>query len=286
MSGIFLSYRRDDTSGYVGHLHEKLAAHFGESMIFRDIDTIEPGDDFVEVIEKAVTSCGVLLAVIGKQWLSLTDAEGKRRLDDPNDFVRIEIAAALDQNIRVIPTLVGGARMPSITVLPDNLTKLARRNALEIGDRTFQFDVNKLIETIEKIIGPAPAKTVEISKRQPVIETKPVLKSKPTSNLLSLLSPNTKILGIFENVIFTHGKTHQPGHLIITAADVLFFAKGSKTPLLEVELKEIFRVEEMTTLSMLSTITITLQSGDSHEFDHVRRPDEPNLKELIENALP
>src|SRR5882724_5887907 len=102
-----------------------------------DIDTIEPGLDFVEVIEQAVSSCDVLVALIGRQWLTITDNSGRRRLYNPEDFVRLEIAAALARNIRVIPALVQGARMPHSTDLPDVLKMLARRNAHEISDRRF-----------------------------------------------------------------------------------------------------------------------------------------------------
>src|SRR6185503_17696674 len=89
-SGIFVSYRRDDSSGHAGRLSDKLVNHFGEDQIFIDIDTIQPGEDFVQVIENAVSSCEILIAVIGQRWLSSTDGVS-RRLDNPNDFVRLEI---------------------------------------------------------------------------------------------------------------------------------------------------------------------------------------------------
>ena len=90
MSRIFISYRRDDSAGYAGRLHDHLCQHFGQGQTFMDIDTIEPGVDFVETIEKAVGSCDVLIVVIGPQWLSMTDATGRRRLDNPEDFVRMK----------------------------------------------------------------------------------------------------------------------------------------------------------------------------------------------------
>jgi hypothetical protein len=131
---IFISYRRDDSGGWAGRLYDRLSQHFGRDNVFMDIDTIEPGLDFVEVIGQAVGSCDALIALIGKQWLTLTDDAGRRRLDDPEDFVRLEIAAALARNIRVIPALVQGARMPRSPDLPDVLRMLARRNAHEISD--------------------------------------------------------------------------------------------------------------------------------------------------------
>ena len=106
MSGIFISYRREDTSPEAGRLYDRLAGHFGKDQVFMDIDTIRPGVDFVEVINDSVASCEVLIAVVGKQWLTSTDEAGNRRLDDPEDWIRLEIAAALGRNIRVIPTLV------------------------------------------------------------------------------------------------------------------------------------------------------------------------------------
>ncbi len=152
MSRIFISYRRDDSAGYAGRLYDRLTDHFSEGQLFMDIDTIEPGLDFVEVIEEAVGLCDVLIVLIGKQWLTITDAIGRRRLDNPEDFVRLEIAAALDRNIRVIPVLVRGAAMPSSEDLPTALRRLARRHALELSDTRFHYDVDQLVEVLEKAL--------------------------------------------------------------------------------------------------------------------------------------
>jgi len=108
VSRIFISYRREDSAPYAGRLYDRLGQHFGKDKIFMDIDTIEPGVDFVEDIEQAVGSCDVLIALIGKQWLTISDATGQRRLDNPEDFVRLEIKTALARNIRVIPALLPG----------------------------------------------------------------------------------------------------------------------------------------------------------------------------------
>lgn len=152
MSRIFISYRREDSAGYAGRLYDHLSQYFGEDYIFMDIDSIEPGRDFVEVIEQAVGFCDVLVAVIGKQWLTITDAAGQRRLDNPHDFVRLEIKAALERNICVIPALVREAGMPRSQDLPDDLTRLTRRNALEISDTRFNYDVDRLIGIIENVL--------------------------------------------------------------------------------------------------------------------------------------
>jgi hypothetical protein len=155
MSGVFLSYRRVDSASAAGRLYDHLSAQFGRDRIFMDIDTIKPGVDFVEVLEKAIGNADVLIAVIGRQWLTVTDANGKRRLDDPHDFTRLEVATALDRNIRVIPVLVDGASMPRTEELPQALAKLTRRNALMVSNERFGYDVGKLIETLDEILKPA-----------------------------------------------------------------------------------------------------------------------------------
>jgi hypothetical protein len=152
MPGIFLSYRREDSFAYAGRLYDHLANHLGKDNVFMDVDHIEPGLDFVEVLQQRVSSCDVLVAVIGKQWLTATDERGRRRLDDPEDLVRLEIAAALDRKIRVVPTLVGGAPMPRAHELPEALARLSRRNALEISDLAFHQSVGRLIDALDKAV--------------------------------------------------------------------------------------------------------------------------------------
>jgi Tol biopolymer transport system component len=117
-----------------------------------DVDTIEPGVDFAEVLAAAVESCEVLLAVIGDQWLTMKDDTGRRRLDNPDDFVRLEIGAALDRNVRVIPVLVQDAKMPRAQDLPPALAKLARRHAHEMSDPRWNYDVGRLIEALERVM--------------------------------------------------------------------------------------------------------------------------------------
>src|SRR5262245_32220300 len=101
--GIFLSYRRQESSHLAGRLYDRLADRFGEDQVFMDVDTLEPGADFAEAIFRAVASCQVLLAIIGPAWLSSADGQGRRRLDEPDDIVRLEIEAALERGVRVIP---------------------------------------------------------------------------------------------------------------------------------------------------------------------------------------
>jgi TPR repeat protein len=149
---IFISYRREDTAGFAGRLYDRLHGHFPQNEIFMDIDSIDPGLDFVEAIEASVGSCDLLLAMIGKQWLNAADEEGRRRLDNPEDAVRLEIATALKRGIRVIPILVEGAVMPRSVDLPEDLKPLARRNALRVDNDRFRADAERLIGAVERTL--------------------------------------------------------------------------------------------------------------------------------------
>ena len=147
MNKILVSYRREDSAAYAGRLADRLRQRFGADNVFVDIDTIQPGQDFVESIEASVGSCDALVAVIGRNWLSGSDTTGRRRLDNPDDYVRREIATALRRGVRVIPALVGGATMPVASELPDDLPTLVRRQALEITDTRFHHDADRLIQS-------------------------------------------------------------------------------------------------------------------------------------------
>lgn len=149
MSRIFINYRRQDTEGYVGRLYDHLTQHFKRGDVFMDVDSIPPGVDFAQYLEEAVAGCDVFLVMIGPQWLTCADEAGAKRLEQWNDFVRIEIASALKQNKLVIPLLVGRARMPSPADLPDDLSALARRNAFELSHQRFNYDIEKLVGTIK-----------------------------------------------------------------------------------------------------------------------------------------
>jgi TIR domain len=146
---IFISYRREETAYPAGWLYDRLADHYGGEQVFKDVDSIRLGDDFVEVIASAVGYCDVLLVLIGEEWLTITDAHGRRRLDDPRDFVRLEIEAALTREIRVIPILVDDARLPRADELPDSLAKLVRRQALELSPARFDYDLSRLLKVLD-----------------------------------------------------------------------------------------------------------------------------------------
>jgi hypothetical protein len=149
---IFLSYRHEETEWQASWLTETLNTRFGEGVVFKDVDSIQPGDDFVEAITDAVGACEVLLALIGSQWLTMTGQDERRRLEDPTDFLRLEIEAALKRNVRVIPILVQGARMPRADELPASLAMLARRQAIELGPRRFRSDAEPLLKVLDKVI--------------------------------------------------------------------------------------------------------------------------------------
>lgn len=147
---IFISYRRADSADVTGRIYDRLVTHFGETAIFKDVDSIPLGLDFKEHLEKAVNECKIFLAVIGNEWLGMNDSTRKNRLQDPTDFVRIEVEAALKKNILVIPLLVRGASMPATKRLPPSLQTLIYRNAMEIRpDPDFHRDMDRLIEAIE-----------------------------------------------------------------------------------------------------------------------------------------
>ncbi len=167
--GIFISYRRADSAYPAGWLYERLAERFGRDRVFKDVDALEPGDDFVSVITEAVTSCAVLIAVIGEKWLTCTGEDAQRRLDDPGDFVRLEIEIALSRDIRVIPVLVNGARMPREIDLPASLQPLTRRHALELSPNRFNADTLKLITVLEKTPGVVAALVPQVVPTAPAL---------------------------------------------------------------------------------------------------------------------
>lgn len=153
MSVIFINYRRDDSAGYAGRLYDYLAEHFSRDQIFMDVDHIQPGEDFAKTIEKKLSTAKAAIVLIGRQWMNITDSSGLKRLDNTDDYVRLEIETLLKQNILVIPVLVGGAALPKASELPNSITQLATLNALELGDgHRFRSDARKLIETIGKVL--------------------------------------------------------------------------------------------------------------------------------------
>jgi hypothetical protein len=152
MGSIFLSYRREDAEGQAGRLYHDLVAVFGSDSVFMDVAAIQPGRDFRRAIDQSLNSCGVFLCLIGKNWLTTTDASGRRRLDDPADFVRIETVAALKRDIPVIPVQVQGATAPRPEQLPDDLKDLAYRNAMELTHPRWESDVQLLVNAVRPYV--------------------------------------------------------------------------------------------------------------------------------------
>jgi hypothetical protein len=153
---IFISYRRADSGGWARSLHDNLDERLGTGRAFRDV-AMEGGMDFHEHVESLLDGCDVLLAIIGKRWTSITDADGHRRLDDPEDLVRREIARALQRpDVEVIPVLVDGARMPTEHELPPDLAPLARRQACELADSRWDYDVDNLARRLRVLLGEKP----------------------------------------------------------------------------------------------------------------------------------
>jgi formylglycine-generating enzyme required for sulfatase activity len=147
---IFICYRRDDTAGHAGRLHDRLAGHFGDGQIFMDVeDRIEPGEDFMQTIDAAISSCKIMLVLIGRNWLTSRDG-AERQINGPGNFVSLEIRAALAFRIRVIPVLLQGVPMPSEKGLPKDISPLARRQAIVLSDQHWKHDVDQFIRTLEK----------------------------------------------------------------------------------------------------------------------------------------
>jgi hypothetical protein len=150
---IFISYRRDDSQGATGRFYDRLSHHFGRGNLFLDVDAIEPGVDFVKILDEQIARCNVFIVMIGPNWTEARDSAGQRRLDDPEDYVRIEIVSALKRDIRIIPVLVDGACVPQADHLPDPIRPLVRRNAVEITHTRFVSDVDALAADIKRALG-------------------------------------------------------------------------------------------------------------------------------------
>ena len=188
MNRIFISYRREDSEGFARSLYQSLAEEFGKGTVFMDVEEIEPGIDFIEAIDKNLETCGACLVFIGKEWAACTDDSGKRRLENPDDFVRIEIARAIKRNIRVIPILIKEAKMPNADELPDDLQPLIRRQALELRHDQWKYDVEHLINVLGKCLNlhsvkKGPKDSSDPIRKQETSVTPP--KSKKKVNLMA-----------------------------------------------------------------------------------------------------
>lgn len=149
---VFISYRREDTAGYAGRLYDSLSSRLADADVFMDVGGIELGVDFTAAISDAVGSCDVMLALIGTRWVTAATPAGIRRLDDTDDYVVTEISAALERQIRVIPVLIEGARMPEAADLPNRIRDLARRNALNLDTAGWSTDLEVLAAALRRVV--------------------------------------------------------------------------------------------------------------------------------------
>jgi hypothetical protein len=158
MPAIFLSYRRADTGGYAGRLADALEKRFGKGNVFQDVETIAPGSNFTHAINAAIARCQVLVVLIGDTWLTEQAVDGNPRLNDPQDFVRQEVASGLRAGTQVIPVLVEGTMMPPENALPPDLKPLARLQAIELSDTRWEYDVERLAKVMGTIAGGSSAR--------------------------------------------------------------------------------------------------------------------------------
>jgi hypothetical protein len=177
---IFINYRKDDSRWNALALYNELQKYFSKEQLFKDFNTILPGDDFVVSIENALKKCNVLLVVIGANWLTMKGEDGTRRLDDPDDFVRLEVATALSRNIQVIPVLIDTTVMPKAMDLPENMKSLSRRQFVEIDNTRFEDDVRKLAEAIKKVLEDEP--TPEPERIDIIVDPDPMLNKNNNNN--------------------------------------------------------------------------------------------------------
>ncbi len=204
MRSIFISYRRNDSEGEAGRLFDALVSQFGEGSVFMDVAAIEPGRDFRKVIDQSVATCSVLLAIVGQNWLDSKDSSGGRRLDDANDFVRIELASALLRDTPVVPVLVHGASMPREDQLPDDLKELAYRNAVVLSHARWKSDIDVLVQALRGYLPekPAPAQSPAMTGKHRdagLLEAKSAqgTTTKPTTFQAQTIERVTRDLGSF-----------------------------------------------------------------------------------------
>jgi TIR domain len=186
---VFICYRRDETSAHAGRLYDAMVARFGEGNVFMDVE-LAPGVDFEERITEVVSGCVALLVVMGRSWATATNEQGQRRLDEPDDFVRLELQTALrDPRITPIPVLVQGAEMPRKEILPPELQPLARRNAIELSDGRWRYDVARLIDSLDELLpdAGAPRRAAPDQPSLPAAGWRPAFEGAAVAGLAGLL---------------------------------------------------------------------------------------------------
>lgn len=211
--GIFISYRRSDSAGYAGRLYDYLKNYFGEDRLFFDVDTIKPGVDFEQKIKMELDHSGAVLVLIGDHWLDIKDINGNRRLDDPHDYVRLEVESALTKNVTVIPVLLQGVQMPSGNELPGPLYDFSRRNAVRLSDENWHSDLNILTAVLKNVLEiPGSLKEQRIKRYRQIVF------------VLSLLAA---VLSITNNFILSDSLAFLKGvvkfiYLVLLSANTVF----------------------------------------------------------------
>ena len=198
---IFINYRKDDSSWNALALYNELQKYFSKDQIFKDFNTILPGDDFVVSIDNALRKCDVLIVIIGKDWLNMKDASGNRRLDDVDDFVRLEISTALSRNIQVIPVLFDDIPMPRPEELPENIRLLTRRQFVEIDSKRFEDDIRKLAEAIKKVLPDGVIRVTPDVKQQTYATQQPQNTGQVRPNAPMTKPDNNMVWGILCTVL-------------------------------------------------------------------------------------
>ena len=160
MGTVFISYRRGDTAGEARALYNELTSRIGEESVFMDVDDIALGRDFRQALRERLAACDLMLVLIGRDWVDAKNSAGARRLDDPTDFVRLEIEAALKRNIALTPVLVQGAQMPTLEQLPANINDFAYRNGFELSHSRWESDVQEMFKRLRLA---RPAETARVS---------------------------------------------------------------------------------------------------------------------------
>jgi hypothetical protein len=197
---VFITYRREETAAHAGRLYDAMVARFGEGNVFMDVD-MAPGVDFVERITEAVAACHVLIVVMGPRWATVQDEQGRARLADPEDFVRLEVETALRRpDVTPIPVLVAGARMPNREDLPPELRAITRRNALELADQRWRYDVGRLISTLDELLAespvapspPSPERSLATGKAAPADAARTAGETAPPSTVAGPTPAETK----------------------------------------------------------------------------------------------
>jgi len=185
VKGLFINYRREESAPYAGRLYDGIVKHFGADRVFLDVNSVHAGHDFREAIERACSSCEFMLVIIGKHWATVRDSSGGFRLDNESDYVRLEIALALQKNLLVIPVLINGAELPPESSLPAELRPLVYRNAFHLSDLRFHDDVRLLINTL---------KGISTESRSSLFPLYGVTLGKTTIGELSALFARTKVI--------------------------------------------------------------------------------------------